>query len=293
MYRVLIIVVTGFWLTMNVLLWQTEFGSRKNGGTVPVETVWEKILTAADDSSLTIFHEGKLIGACHLRTAVGEEWSRISDENMPAAPPDKGRGYHLRIDGSAVVPQLTNRVRFEGELKLDKSREWQELSARVTMRPVTWEIHSVAAQRTVHLKAQGLEQGFDVVLQFSDLKNPAVLTYKLLGPTAAELAAEAGLRATPNDTSVPALRLNWQAQEDLIRIGRTAVQVYRLRTRLLERYEVSVIVSRAGEILRVELPGKVTLVNDRLAETGDGTSRKSLIRMQYPGSELAVPQPND
>lgn len=293
MSRVVMIVVTGFWLTMNVLLWQTEFGSRKNGGTVPVETVWEKILTAADDSSLTIFHEGKLIGACHLRTAVGEEWSRISDENMPSGPPDKERGYHLRVDGSAVVPELTNRVRFEGELKLDKGREWQELGARVTMRPVTWEVHSVAAQRTVNLKAQGLEGGFDVVLQFSDLKNPAVLTYKLLGPTAAELAAEAGLKTSPNDTSVPALGLKWEAQEDLIRIGRTSVQVYRLHTRVVDRYEVSVIVSRAGEILRVELPGGVTLVNDRLAATGEAAGRKPVIRIQNPLSELAVPQPND
>ena len=291
MSRVVMIVVTGFWLTMNVLLWQTEFGSRKNGGTVPVETVWEKILTAADDSSLTIFHEGKLVGACHLRTAVGEEWSRISDENMPAGPPDKERGYHLRVDGSAVVPELTNRVRFEGELKLDKNREWQELSTRVTMRPVTWEVHSVAAQRTVHLKGQGLEGDFDVVLQFSDLKNPAVLTYKLLGPTAAELAAEAGLKTAPNDPSVPALGLKWEAQEDLIRIGRTSVQVYRLRTRVVGRYEVSVIVSRAGEILRVELPGGVTLVNDRLAATGDGTGRKPAIHNPLP--ELTVPQPND
>lgn len=294
MSRVVMIVVTGFWLTMNVLLWQTEFGSRKNGGTVPVETVWEKILTAADDSSLTVYHEGKLVGACHLRTAVGEEWSRISDENMPAGPPDKSRGYHLRVDGSAVLPQLTNRVRFEGELKLDKTRQWQELSTRVTMRPVTWEIHSIAAQQTVHLKAQGLAEGFDVVLQFSDLKNPAVLTYKLLGPAAAELAAEAGLHAVPTDTSTRAFGLKWKAQEDLIRIGRTAVQVYRLRTQVMDRYEVSVIVSRAGEILRVELPGEVTLVNDRLASTGDGMNRKPPMRIHNPPSELAVPpQPND
>jgi hypothetical protein len=292
MSRVVIILVTGFWLTMNVLLWQTEFGSRKNGGTVPVETVWEKILTAADDSSLTIFHQGKLVGACHLRTAVGEEWSRISDENMPAAPPDKARGYHLRVDGSAVVPQLTNRVRFEGELKLGKGREWQELNARVTMRPVTWEIHSIATQQTVHLKAQGPEEGFNVVLQFSDLKNPAILTYKLLGPTAAELAAEAGLHTGPNDATVPALGLKWEAQEDLIRIGRTAVQVYRLHTRVLDRYEVTAIVSRAGEILRVELPDEVTLVNDRMAATGEGTSRKST-RVRNPLPDLSLPQPND
>jgi hypothetical protein len=69
---------------MNVLLWQTEFGSRKTGGAVPVPIVWEKILTAADDSSLTVYHDDKLVGSCHLQTEVGEEWSKVGDQNMPA-----------------------------------------------------------------------------------------------------------------------------------------------------------------------------------------------------------------
>src|SRR5579862_8631135 len=143
MSRVIFILVTGFWLTMNVLLWQTEFGSRQSEGTVPVSTVWEKILTAADDSSLTAFQQGKLIGAFHLRTAVGEEWSQISDDNVPSGPPDKNRGYRLRIDGSALVVEWTNRLRFDSDLKLDKNREWQELSVHVALRPNTWGLHSV------------------------------------------------------------------------------------------------------------------------------------------------------
>ena len=78
-----------------------------------------------------------------------------------------------------------------------------------------------------------------------------------------------------------------------MRIGRTAVQVYRVRTRVLDRYEVCAIVSRAGEILRVELPGQVILVNDRLAATGEGTTRKPATRVQHPISDLSLPQPND
>jgi len=63
MSRVVFIAVAGFWLTMNVLLWQTELAPAKNSGAVPVAIVWEKILTAADDSSLTVFKDGKLVGA--------------------------------------------------------------------------------------------------------------------------------------------------------------------------------------------------------------------------------------
>jgi hypothetical protein len=265
MSRVIFILVTAFWITMNVLLWQTEFGSRRTEGTVPVATVWEKILTAADDSSLTVFQHGKLLGACHLRTAVGDEWSNISDENVPSGPPEKNRGYRLRLDGSALAPELTNRIQFESDLKFDKNRQWEELTARVTMRPNTWEIHSAAAEKNVHLKIEGAGNSFNVVLSFSDLQNPTALTYKLLGPAAAELTAEAGLPALPAGSPTASVGLKWEAYEDTLRIGHTSVQVYRLHTRLLDRFDVDAIVSRAGEILRVQLPNDVLLQNDRLA----------------------------
>lgn len=284
MSRAVFILVTCFWLTMNVLLWQTEFGSRRNKGAVPVETVWRKILTAADDSSLTVFHQGKLVGACHLRTAVGEEWSKVSDENVPTGPPEKRHEYRLRLDGSAVVPELTNRIRFEGDLTLGKNREWEKLNVRVTMRPMVWEIHSVAAEGNVHFKAQGGSIPFDVVLQFSDLQNPAALTYKLFGPGVGELVADAAVPAMPRNNSQVALGVKWDAHEDSIRIGRTAVQVYRLHTLLMDRYEINVIVSRAGEILRLDLPDETVLVNDRLATTGEGTRRRNQSRQNPPSA---------
>ncbi len=288
----MLIVVTGFWLTMNVLLQQTQFGSRKGGGTVPVETVWEKILTAADDSSLTIFQKGKLIGACHLRTAVGEEWSKISDANVPAGAPEKNHGYRLRLDGSAVITELTNRVRFDGELKLSKKRLWESLEARVTMRPMTCEIESVASEGNVHLKViNGAAEDYNTVLRFSDLENPGILVYKLFGPYAADLVAEAGLQSGSRGTSPAGVGLKWEAYEDSIRIGHTAVQVYRLRTRVMDRYEISAIVSRAGEILQVDLPDKVTLVNDRLAATTEGRHAKGQTKFQI--SPSGIPKPND
>jgi hypothetical protein len=279
MSRAVFILVAVFWVTMNVLLWQTEFGSRKSGGAVPVPIVWEKILTAADDSSLTVFHNDKLVGACHLQTEVGEEWSRIGDENMPAGRPVKSRGYHLRLDGSVVVPELTNRFRFEGEMKLDKKRAWQSVSARLTMRPLTWQIDSVAAEQSVHFILEGGPNPLDMVLRFSELQNPAALSLKLLGPVAGDFAEEAGLTGT---TRPAALGVDWDAHEDSIRIGRTAVQVYRLHTRLMDRYEINALVSRAGEILRVDLPDGFMLVNDRLAAAGEGGVRKSKVSTYRP-----------
>jgi hypothetical protein len=171
-----------------------------------------------------------------------------------------------------VIPELTNRFRFEGDLKLDKHRVWQELNCRLTMRPLVWQIHSIAAEKNLDIKMNGGPSPLDVVVKFSDLQNPVALTSKLLGATLGELAEEAGLA---RNTPVMELGVKWDAREDSIRIGRTSVQVYRLHTRLMDRYDVEAIVSRAGEILRVDFSGNFVLINDRLAAAGEGVRKKS------------------
>ena len=63
-----------FWVVMNFLLWRSEFGGRGEiGGAVPVEVVWNKILTAPDDSALEVSHRGTKIGYFRWRANVGEE----------------------------------------------------------------------------------------------------------------------------------------------------------------------------------------------------------------------------
>ena len=67
------LVVTAFFVAMNVLLWRSEFGGHQFGVTVPPETVWEKVLTAPDTSLLTIRHHGKKIGTCQWSASVGQD----------------------------------------------------------------------------------------------------------------------------------------------------------------------------------------------------------------------------
>src|SRR5579864_5555149 len=82
--RISLVALTAFWLTMNVLLWRAEYGGRPGmGSSVPVHVVWEKILTAPDSSSLTVFRQGKKIGFCHWITSVGEDLSKLSSNDMP------------------------------------------------------------------------------------------------------------------------------------------------------------------------------------------------------------------
>jgi hypothetical protein len=59
--------------------------------------------------------------------------------------------------------------------------------------------------------------------------------------------------------------LKWEGREDSMRIGHSPVRTYRLHTRVLDRYQITIFVSRVGEILRVELPDEIVLVNDQLS----------------------------
>src|SRR5882757_8085812 len=97
--RVTLILVTVFWLCMNFLLWRSEFGGRNHIGTsVPVEVVWQKILTAPDVSQLQLSHHGKDVDMGRWTANIGQEVTGhniISDEVPPAAPVQKATGFNV------------------------------------------------------------------------------------------------------------------------------------------------------------------------------------------------------
>ena len=59
--------------------------------------------------------------------------------------------------------------------------------------------------------------------------------------------------------------IKWEARRDTLKIGHEPVQVYRLQTRVLDRYAIVIFISRAGEILRAELPDGMVLVQNELS----------------------------
>ena len=57
--RLTFLLITAFWVAMNVLLWRAEYDWHGVGVRVPVALVWQKILTAPDISSSNVFLEGQ------------------------------------------------------------------------------------------------------------------------------------------------------------------------------------------------------------------------------------------
>ena len=114
--RLLFFLIALFWITMNVLLWRSEFGSRgKLGSAVPVAVVWQKMLTAPDDSSLEITRQGKKIGFCRWVANVGEELAtgKMSSEDfIPEGMVKALASYSVDVEGNVAYDGPANRVRF-------------------------------------------------------------------------------------------------------------------------------------------------------------------------------------
>lgn len=260
--RIALLLITLFWVTMNVLLWRSEYGNRnRTGGNVPLSLVWHKILTAPDNSSLEISHKGQRIGYC--------QWTVVGSKALTADVPTEVIGhdaadYRIDFGGNATAGDFANRVRFDLTIHFNASQQWQEFRLRVNLPPTTVELQASAGEDAIRLLTEDDGGRTERVIKLADLQNPEALARKLevplpLGALGVFAAARGGAAASPL-----ALGMKWEARNDWIVIGHTSVRAYRLQARLLDRYQIVAIVSPVGELLRVELPDEIVLVNDHL-----------------------------
>jgi hypothetical protein len=156
--RITFLVIALFWVTMTYLLWRSEYvGHNRMGSSVPVELVWRKILTAPDNSSLDILHNGKKVGYCRWTANIGEDAAvgRILTDEAPADGPAPAlANYRLNLEGNVVLNDSGSRLRFDTEVRLTTNHVWQGLDVRLNMRPTVWEVHTIASEETVRFITQ-------------------------------------------------------------------------------------------------------------------------------------------
>jgi hypothetical protein len=264
--RFLFLLVATFFIIMNVLLWRAEvIGRNKIGSPVPVHTVWQKIVTAPDMSSMEIRHRDKKIGFVRWIPTVGERVNTNAtiDPALPEGMVKELTGFDIDVNGNLALDEQ-NRLRFTFDLKLATNHEWKEFAVRLNLRPSQWEVSSVASEKTIRFLSDGLGKKQERIVKFSDLKNPQKVLTQLAGPLVPGLLAMAGLPMDLSQVQTEAANLKWEARNDWLTMGNARIRVYRLTLKLLDRYEIGVLVSRVGEILRVELPEGVVLVNEAL-----------------------------
>jgi hypothetical protein len=258
-----------FWVTMNALLWRAEYGAQyPSRSVVPVSVVWRKILTAPDRSPMNILFRGQRMGYFLWNTGVAEQFAQLEE-----APSEgllkKTKNYRIFFEGSIRLPETNRWLRFVCEVKLSSGQTWQEMNLLLRFRPNQVEVHADAAEERVRLKFNDGTTRFERVFRFDDLQDPVALLQEFGGPFSGGLLGDVfpgdlGMPAMMQKASLPKVEVKWDAHLDTLRLRHESVPVYRLQTRMLDRYPVVVYVSRVGEILRVELPGGLVIVHDLL-----------------------------
>jgi hypothetical protein len=254
-----------FWVVMNALLWRSEFAHQNGGATVPVALVWEKILRAPDDSSLSINFQGKKLGYVRLRPNVEGTagLGKIENENEPEGIIRRVSEYTLDLEGSLVAEALARSIRFSGNFAFDTNLRWNRFRTQTMMRPHTWELKGNAAEKAVWFQSSDGESEWIRRFTLDDLRNPQALLREAGSPLLAALIPQT-LALGGSTSSTASLALKWEARFEWLTIGRNKVRIYRLEAKLLDRHRIVVLVSRVGEILRIEFPGDLKLINDIL-----------------------------
>ena len=278
MKRAAFLAITAFFLTMNVLLWRSEFRAQGEGTPVPLAIVWERILRAPDDSDLEVFQHRKKIG--HLRWAANA--GETANTNAPAVNDElqegmvrKVSGYTIDIlDGRLDLGEDRRRIRFTMNTTFTTNHQWQTFAFQFSQRPTVLDVSASATNETLTLSYRQGEGLVQRTLTFAQLRDPARLLQEFAGPVPLGLLTGGLLGAAGGGpgaelAALPALQklslgLPWDARQDWLKVGHARLRCYRLQTRLLEKHQAVVYVSRVGEILRVELPEGVVLQNTRM-----------------------------
>ena len=257
--RLFFLLVTGFWVVMNYLLWASQGGGSKGfGNSIPAETVWEKILNAPDRSNLEVYDRDDQIGFAHWGAGAADSKAiggrMLSQDYKPDSQARTPTGFTLSFDGSVILQQ-TNRIGFQTTLILNADRTWKEFRLRATVRRGTWIITANVADQNVTIREEDSDGSWERTLKFSELEDPQTL----LG-TPEDSAVLSLIGVNKNLFARNGPDLHWDAWEDRMKVSRSELRVFRLDANFLGR-NVEVLVSRAGEILSVKLPNNISLRN--------------------------------
>jgi hypothetical protein len=266
--RLAIATITLFFVTMNVLLWRSEIIGR-NTLQVPPKVVWKRILENDHKMIFDVRYNSTKIGYFQWTTTLQTESApeALSDEALPVEGMAlKQTGYTIDVESSFNI-EAALKLRVDGELKLKSEEQWDSFRLQLKLRPESWEVRASAAAQEIRFVSDDERGHNERIFKMADLRQPDKMVRELAGPFLPELLAALGFNLSPQQFQGSSLGLGWEAWTDSLQLGNLQIAVYRLQGRFLGRVEVVILVERdGGEILRVELPNRIELLNNRLTQ---------------------------
>jgi len=257
------IAIAIFWVWMNARLWHSEFGTGQDAGNeVPVDLVWEKILTAPDDSFMEINYAGKKIGYLRWRPNVGEETAtgKVMIDEVEGVV-RKRAYYTVEVESNFLSQEAGRRLKVDALMTFSTNFTWQDFTIGLGSRPVALQIRGSAGTNALFLKVNDGKRDFQTKFTAGDLQQLSPMLKDVDLPLISNFLPQTSTNELGKKLD---LGLSWKARQEWVTIGGSRVRTYRLTTTLLQEFEIAVLVSKVGEILKVRLPGDVAFTNEAL-----------------------------
>jgi hypothetical protein len=254
--------VAAFWVVMSYLLWRSEVGGHSVfGSALPPASVWEKILTAPDNSKLDIYDHDVKTGFGSWTAGAADSpllnGRILTSEYHPGVVAAKPSGYSLNFEGSLLY-KGTNHVRYLVSFALDTNKVWKEFHFHASTRPRTFDLLASADQQKLFLTVDDGISPWERNWTFAELRDPQALMGEVGGAFALGV-----LSVNQSLPGVAGQGIQWEAHEDHLKIGGVKMRAYRLDAYILGQ-KVEIFVSLVGEILQVSLPRSISLRNQAI-----------------------------
>jgi hypothetical protein len=270
--RLVLPALLAFWGVMAFLLWRSEYGVGVDFGTpVPLEAVWQRILTAPDDSALEIRHGRERHGRVVWAPNVGQELETGKvDDLAGSGQVRQATHYTIDLDGSLQPVAGERGFRFSSQARFATNNSWEAFNVRVSQRPMRWTLSADATNRAIVITILEEDGQWERSISFDELARPEKLLAELGAPWAAGLLAgvlpagpsgAVGARAFSPERLAAGIKI--EARQDWFEVSNSRIRAYQVRLRLTESLRATIIVSRAGEILRAEFPDHWVFINEK------------------------------
>lgn len=263
--------IAAFWAVMMFFLIRSEFGFGTGGtsGSLSPEVIWEKMLTAQDTSALEILFRGKKVGMCRWASGVThDDAPKNSTEESLAGEGRVERltGYTVELDGNVSIAALTNTLRFSTSGDFGTNLNWSQWEVHLTLKPVELTLSGQAGTGGFAVNFTDGIQSIQRSFNREQLRSPETLLRELPLPMQLLIAGQvkSAMSANGISTNAATSAIRWTAGFDWMDLGHGSLRVYRLRGKLGDNLQIKIWVSRAGEILRAELPFQIVIVNNEL-----------------------------
>jgi len=252
-----------FWVFMNTWLWRLEYGrSKQTGDHASTSIVWQRILTAPDHSVMEVSYRGKRIGFFRWMPNIGESGANMSldDDQQVEGIVKHVSDYRINVEGN-IMMQITNRMTFGVHMRFDTNQVWQEISAKFGSRLGSIQLHTTSSSQELQMQLDFDGSKWEQNISRSALVNPDQLIREF-GLPIGMLWPGWSMIASPETPGKIQRNISWGVYNDWWKVGHSHLRVYRIELQILNRFVITFIISRVGEILRIEFPSELTAVNE-------------------------------